>query len=97
MWQGKYNLRELSEKLVTEHGVLIIPGEFFAPAPLSDAEGVEGREWQRDWVGPVSCHFRLGFGRKNFPECLEALQQALLVILCDGHGGSDRNLTPSSP
>jgi aspartate/methionine/tyrosine aminotransferase len=54
-------LSELADTLVTQHGCLLLPGEYFP----SSTEGV------------YNDHFRFGFGRKNFGECLQKLEMAL--------------------
>ncbi len=53
----------LALTLVEQHGVLTLPGQFFPCDPLGD--------------GPYVDHFRVGFGRKNFPEVLEKFDAAL--------------------
>lgn len=58
-------LTELAHDLVTKYGCLLLPGMYFP----SSLEAV------------FDDHFRFGFGRKNFPECLSKLEEALLEII----------------
>ena len=57
---------KLAEQLVSDHGVLIIPGSTFNPTGTDDCE--------------CNNFFRIGFGRANFPECLNAFEIALRTI-----------------
>lgn len=52
--------------LVEQHGVLTLPGGFFPCEPARDR--------------PYIDHFRVGFGRKNFPEVLEKFDAALRAL-----------------
>lgn len=58
-------LAELADRLVNEFGVLLLPGQYF---PAND---------QDQFVS----HFRFGFGRRNFIECLHQFEAALEQIL----------------
>jgi len=68
------SMDELAKQLVESHGVLIIPGSIFnqtkSASPSTESAGRN-----------LSNFFRIGFGRKNFPECLEAFENALNAIL----------------
>lgn len=61
-------LSSLAERLVNEYGVLILPGENFVKTEDANFES-------------VSSHFRIGFGRENFPEALLRFELALAEIL----------------
>jgi len=61
---GGTTLEALSDRLVNEFGVLLLPGTNFPGAQ-----------------GDFSSYFRFGFGRKNFPEALAALEVALSTVL----------------
>jgi len=61
-------LVELADRLVNEFGVLILPGHYF---PAHDP---------KQFVS----HFRFGFGRRNFIECLHQFEAALEQILGSG-------------
>ena len=61
---GLTTLEALSDRLVNEFGVLLLPGTNFPGAQ-----------------GDFSSYFRFGFGRKNFPEALAALEVALSTVL----------------
>lgn len=58
----------LAERVVQSHGVLLLPGDFFPSARTSP-----GRT-------STSQHFRFGFGRRNFQECLAVFELALASL-----------------
>ena len=60
------SLSDLAHTLVEEHGCLLLPGQYFP----SSTQNI------------YNDHFRFGFGRKNFPECLSQLEIALDKIIC---------------
>jgi aspartate/methionine/tyrosine aminotransferase len=62
------DLAEVTERLVQQHGVLILPGENF---PITS----EGN------VAAVRKHFRVGLGRAAFPRALDAFEAALPQVL----------------
>lgn len=62
------DLAEVTERLVQDHGVLILPGENF---PITS----EGN------VGSIKKHFRVGLGRLAFPAALDAFEIALPKVL----------------
>ena len=64
------DLAVVTERLVQQHGVLILPGENF---PVTSSENIES----------IRKHFRIGLGRANFPEALDAFEVALPVVLGD--------------
>lgn len=89
-------LSSVAEALVTLHGVLILPGEFFpmaAAAPIvAGAEGAAAEEGVapvvvvgRDRQAWVNQHFRIGLGRADFPVVLEKFLHALKSVL-EQHG-----------
>lgn len=62
------DLAEVTERLVQEHGVLILPGENF---PVSSEQN----------KAAIRKHFRVGLGRKAFPAALDAFEIALPLVL----------------
>jgi len=62
------DLAEVTERLVQDHGVLILPGENF---PITSPEN----------VASIQKHFRVGLGRKAFPVALDAFEVALPIVL----------------
>lgn len=62
-FRGEGTVEALAHRLVTDHGVLILPGSCFPG----------GREEE------TSRHFRIGFGRENFPEALAQMEKALFT------------------
>jgi aspartate/methionine/tyrosine aminotransferase len=62
------DLAKVTERLVQDHGVLILPGENF---PVSCPHNVQ----------LFKHHFRVGLGRLNFPECLLEFERALPMVL----------------
>ncbi|KAJ1435114.1 pyridoxal phosphate-dependent transferase [Ochromonadaceae sp. CCMP2298] len=63
------DLSAVAERLVNEHGVLILPGDNF---PITDKASKV-----------LSQHFRIGLGRANFPSVLDAFETALPRVLQD--------------
>ena len=64
-------LAELADVLITKYNILIIPGDMFPTAAMDgERDGIDSKN-----------HFRLGFGRSNFKEALDALCAALREIL----------------
>jgi hypothetical protein len=74
-------LSSVAESLVVQHGVLILPGEFFPVAAAVTATG------ERDSLSSVRQHFRIGLGRADFPVVLDKFVDALKSVL-EGHGRS---------
>jgi aspartate/methionine/tyrosine aminotransferase len=71
MTNSSISMDELAKQLVESHGVLIIPGSIFAsPAGTDDISA----------SSDVKNFFRIGFGRSNFAECLNAFENALTKI-----------------
>ena len=69
--RGKMSLQELGKILITKYNILIIPGDMFPSAGNNkDDDSIDAKN-----------HFRLGFGRLNFKEDLDALCMALREIL----------------
>ena len=69
--KGKMTLAELADVLITKYNILIIPGDMFPTAAMDgERDGIDSKN-----------HFRLGFGRSNFKEALDALCAALREIL----------------
>lgn len=62
------DLAEVTERLVQQHGVLILPGENF-PATSPENAAIFKR------------HFRVGLGRVTFPQALDAFEKALPQVL----------------
>lgn len=73
-------LSSIAESLVVQHGVLILPGEFFSVAAAA-ATG------DRDSLASVRQHFRIGLGRADFPVVLDKFVDALKSVL-EGLGRS---------
>lgn len=67
---AEVDLAEVTERLVQEHGVLILPGENF---PITEEENGEA----------IRKHFRVGLGRAAFPQALDAFEKALPLVLAD--------------
>jgi aspartate/methionine/tyrosine aminotransferase len=65
---AEVDLAEVTERLVQQHGVLILPGENF---PVTS-------EANRD---SIRKHFRVGLGRAAFPQALDAFETALPQVL----------------
>lgn len=65
---AEVDLAEVTERLVQDHGVLILPGENF---PVSFEEN----------KAEIRKHFRVGLGRKAFPMALAAFEIALPKVL----------------
>lgn len=70
----KRDFAEVANKLAEETGLLLLPGGMF---PASQ-EVVEGTLTHRQVVDQ---HMRVGFGRRNFPAALLALEEALPELL----------------
>jgi len=63
------DLTTVAERLVHEHGVLILPGDGNFPISSPGNNAVNAQ------------HFRIGLGRVDFPAVLDAFEVALAKVL----------------
>eukprot|EP01038_Epipyxis_sp_PR26KG_P006519 gene6519-8959_t len=66
-------LNSIAEKLVNEYGVLILPGDNF----LNDKNNENNSHEVEAYSKNIRNHFRIGFGRRNFPIALQAFEDIL--------------------
>ena len=81
-----YELSSVAEALVTQHGVLILPGEFFPVAattttirPTTTTPTTTTEKDSEE--ASVRQHFRIGLGRADFPKVLDKFVDALKSVL----------------
>ena len=82
-------LSSVAEALVTQHGVLILPGEFFPVAATTTTTTIRPTTTpttptatERDSEeASVRQHFRIGLGRADFPKVLDKFVDALKSVL----------------
>jgi aspartate/methionine/tyrosine aminotransferase len=64
-WTGPGTVNGLAQALVDGHGVMVAAGSLFDDAPAQSGRGQAGG------------HFRVGLGRRNFPEALAQVRAYL--------------------
>jgi aspartate/methionine/tyrosine aminotransferase len=65
-WTGPGSVNGLAQALVDGHGVMVAAGSLFDAAPAPSERGRAG-----------GGHFRVGLGRRNFPEALAQVRAYL--------------------